>query len=321
MIRTDITSAVQRVEPEYYLREYDDVLMGRRKTYSSALMAKEQGAVMCAELLRDIFKYYLKWSPIEIRDKLTPEVVAQMKIQPLIKRIPCPPEVDAQKELYYVAWYLYPETRNVKEPELIIKLYTDIINGKVKKFPSGYFDGNAGYLRARILFLTMVREFLPPFTSLDGLYGFFASSEGKKCINHYKLTIPLRELYGSALAYLHDALPWAQKSEILYEKYRKQIMLNREKGNYLPVTQKEREALLKLDTRMADMELTFEGYEEVESVLEEMNLDEIAEMAAKPELECEEVATENPGPVVESIMIDGEYDNTVDTGMATDISI
>lgn len=265
MIQSDVMTNVKpSVSPQYYLKEFDDVLMGRRKTYSSALMAKEQGPFMCAELLKSIFKLYLKWTPEDVRDNLTPEIVQQLKISPLVKRIPCPPEVDSTTELYYVAWYLYPETRNVQEPELIIKLYTDILNGKVKKFPSGYFDGNDGYLRAHILFLTMVREYLHPFKNLEALYKFFASPEGKNCLMRYKLTIPLRELYGSALAFLHDALPWSQKDEDLYRKYNRLQSL-RENGNYLPVTKQEREELMMMDTRSEDDCFVTSEYEQLES--------------------------------------------------------
>lgn len=240
---TNTTCVNVNVTPEYYLKEYDDILMGKRRTYSSALMSKEQGPKMCAELLRNIFDKYLHWTPEEVRDCLNHETVQLMKLSPLIKRIPCPPEIDSSKELYYVAWYLYPQTRTVKEPELIIKLYADILSGKVKKFPSNYFDGNDGYLRARVLFLTMVREYLPPFENLDAMYSYFASSEGKACLAKYKLNVPLRELYGSALAYLHDSLSVYQRSEELYEKYN--TITNRSNssgGNYLPVSKSEQDA-------------------------------------------------------------------------------
>ena len=250
MVQPDLIATVRpTVDSWYYLAEYNDILMGKRRSYSSSLMSRDQGAYLCSELLRNIFKSYLKWSPQDIRDKLTPEVVKKMKLGPLIKRIPCPPELDRDKELYYVAWHLYPETRNVSTPELVVKLYGDIMSGKVKKFPSGYFDGNEGFLRARILFLTMVNEYLPPFQSMDALYAFFASAEGRQCINNYKLVIPLRELYGTSLAYLHDALPVWQKREDLYEKYQHETTNQRKESNmYLPVTEEELKKVIEQDS-------------------------------------------------------------------------
>lgn len=245
MIQTENSTAVKpNVRPSYYLKEYDDVMMGRRKTYSSALMTKEQGPYLCAELLKSIFTLYMHWTPEQVRDQLTPDVVKTMKLWPLVKRLPCPPELNPAKELYYVAWHLWPETRTVKTPELIIKLYTDILNENMKKFPSGYFDGNDGYIRARILFMTMVREFLPPFENLEAMYMYFASPAGKKCISKYKLTIPLRELYGSALAYLHDALPEWQRDDDLYEKYNAMLQKPRpSESPFLPVTDAEKAML------------------------------------------------------------------------------
>lgn len=242
MIQSDNNVAIKpNVRPSYYLKEYDDVMMGNRKTFSSALMSKEQGPALCTELLKSIFTLYLNWTPEQVRDQLTPEIVKTMKLWPLVKRLPCPPELNPQKELYYVAWHLYPQTRNVKAPELIIKLYTDLMEGRAKKFPSGYFDGNDGHLRARILFLTMVREYLPPFDGIESMYAFFAGVNGKRCINQYKLTIPLRELYGSPLAYLHDALPDWQKDEELYEYYNAMLQKPRASDSpFLPVTEEER---------------------------------------------------------------------------------
>lgn len=207
------------VDIKYHLREYDECMMGNRKSYSSALMAKGQGPYLCAELLRLIFKYYMHWSPIEIRDLLDKRYIEAFKIEPLVNRIPCPPEVNPKREFYYIAWYLYPETVNVKPAELVIKLYMDIINNNLSKFPKGYFDGNTGYIRARLLLLTMIREFLPKFDNLESLYAYFASDNGRRCINAYKLSVPLRELYSSPLDYLHDSLSDWQKDDDLYEKY------------------------------------------------------------------------------------------------------
>lgn len=207
------------VDTKYYLHEYDDFLLGNRKSFSSALMSKGQGPHLCAQLLKLIFKYYMHWSPTEIRDKLNQNYIDILRIEPLINRIPCPPEINPKREFYYVAWYLYPETVNAKPPELTIKLYMDVLKGDLVKFPKNYFDGNIGYIRARLLFLTMVKEFLPKFENIESMYRFFASDKGRQAINTYKLNVPLRELYGSSLAYLHDSLPERQRDESLYKKY------------------------------------------------------------------------------------------------------
>lgn len=223
------TPTTRTVDARYYLREYDEVLMGKRKTYSASCMNKAQGSKTSAEMLHYIFSYYLRWTPEQVRDCLTPEVVKAMKLESLINRIPSPPEINRDVDLYFVAWHIYPRTVNVSKAELVVKVYMDVISGRVSKFPKNYFDGNDGYVRARLLFLIMVREYLS-FESVEQMYAFFASDAGRKTINQYKLTVPLRELYSSPLDFLHDALRKDQKSDELYLLHSKNVKRRVDKG-------------------------------------------------------------------------------------------
>ena len=214
-----IYQPVQKADIDYYLQEYDDILIGQRRTYSTPLMNKRYGPTLCAELLKRIFESYLHWSPTEVRDCLDKAVIEKMKLGPLIKRIPCPPEINRQEEFCFVAWYLYPKTRNANNIELMLKLYQDIVEGRASKYTSNYFDGSEGYWRARILLLMMIREYLPPFPNVKSLYAFFASTAGRKALEKYKLVLPMRELFGSPLAYLHGSLNKNQRSEFFFRKY------------------------------------------------------------------------------------------------------
>ena len=235
----EIGEPVRRtVDARYYLREYDEVLAGKRKTYSASCMNKAQGAKTSADMLRYIFSYYMRWTPIQTRDCLTPEVVRAMRLESLINRIPSPPEVNRDTELYFVAWHIYPQTVNISKSELIIKVYMDVIEGRISKFPKSYFDGNDGYIRARLLLLTMIREFLS-FESVEDIYAFFSGDAGKRAINQYKLTVPLRELYSSPLDYLHDSLHHSQKNDELYRKY-SQGVKRKEGGSYVDVMPKDK---------------------------------------------------------------------------------
>lgn len=230
----------KEVDARYYLREYDEVLAGNRRNYSSACMSRNNGGKMIAEILDYIFRDYLHWSHTEARDCLTPEIVRVMKLDAFIKRIPCPPEVQPRLgELYYVAWYIYPETRNATRIDLVKKVYVDVLEGRISKFPKGYFDGNDGYSRARILLLTMIREFLS-FSSAEEMYAYFAGEEGQQAIREHKLSVPLRELYSSPLDFLHDALGEAQGNNELYVKYNAQVRRRADRG-YIDVEAKAKD--------------------------------------------------------------------------------
>ena len=227
---TEYGMPIQRtVDAKYYLREYDEVLMGKRKTYSASCMNKSQGPRISADMLHYIFSYYLRWTPEQVRDCLTPEIVKAMRLESLINRIPAPPEIDRETDLYFIAWHIYPHTVNISKAELVVKVYMDVLSGRASKFPKNYFDGNDGYVRARLLFLIMVREYLS-FESQEAMYAHFASDIGRRAIQQYKLNVPLRELYSSPLDYLHDALPQQQRSEELYVRYGKKVKKRADRG-------------------------------------------------------------------------------------------
>ncbi len=116
------------------LKAYDDVLIGKREAFPVELISKESAPAICSSLLRLIFDKYLGWTPTQVRDFLTPEVVERMCLSPLISCIPSPPEVLRDSELYFVAWYLYPETKNSSDAELVGKVYQNLIAGKIRKF-------------------------------------------------------------------------------------------------------------------------------------------------------------------------------------------
>lgn len=45
-------------------------------------------------------------------------------------------------EFFYLLWYVFPDKRP-GDDELIIKVYRDVLSGKRKNFPRGYFLKNS----------------------------------------------------------------------------------------------------------------------------------------------------------------------------------
>lgn len=192
-----------------FLKEYDDMLLGKRKSFSAALLDRENEATVCAGLLRRIFKHYLHWTPTQIRDCLTLEIAERMCLMPFIRRLNCPPELDNQKDLFFVAWELYPETKNVSEPDLIRRVYQNLLDGTIQRFPKGYFDGYKGMLRAHLIFKTVFNEYLVSnysITSLEDAYDLFTSPDILSIIEKYKLTTLVRSKFEIPLNLLHSAL-------------------------------------------------------------------------------------------------------------------
>jgi len=196
------------------LKAYDDVLIGKREAFPIELISKESAPYVCASLLRLIFRKYLGWTPAQVRDLLTPKVVERMCLAPLVSRIPSPPEVLRDSELYFVAWYLYPEMKNSTDAELVGKVYQDLITGKIRKFPRNYFEGGIGHSKAKYMFVIMLQEYYNGvFESVEAMYRFFASAEGEKAVEEHKLKQPMKMWYDSALDYFHDSIPSNMKTE------------------------------------------------------------------------------------------------------------
>lgn len=215
--------------PQQKLSEVQEILLNKRQHYSASFLDRDTGDVNIYEALRYLFEAFLEWTPVQVRDCLTADIIRLLKMEPLINRVPCPPELDRNRDYEYVAWYLYPETRNCTKKDLAIKVYHRLNNGEISRFPKGYFDGTVqAWFRARCAFQCMLIEYMPPFSSLEAMYAYFASPKGREAIREYKLLVPLRELYESPLDYLHDSLSSQQKSEELYEKY-KRIQQKRKK--------------------------------------------------------------------------------------------
>ena len=209
--------------PQQKLAEVQEMLLNKCQHYSASFLDRDTGDINIYEALRYLFEAYLEWTPIQVRDCLTKEIIQLLKMEPLINRVPCPPELDRNRDFEFVAWYLYPETINCTKKDLAIKVYHRLNSGEISRFPKGYFDGTVqAWFRARCAFQCMLIEYLPPFSSIEALYSYFAGPKGREAVRKYKLLVPLRELYDSPLDYLHDSLSTQQKDESLYLKFKQQ---------------------------------------------------------------------------------------------------
>ena len=77
--------------------EYDELLLGNRTTLPQSFFstngsaANEQNAL---DLMRYAFETYLKWTPFELCDWLTWDILILLKLKYVMKYIRFPPELD-----------------------------------------------------------------------------------------------------------------------------------------------------------------------------------------------------------------------------------
>lgn len=198
---------------------YEAVMLKKKKIIPPSLGAGQYTVETFEEALRVIFRDYYKWDPIQIRNALTAQDVEEMKLSFFLSKLDAPPEVDRKKELYYVAWALYPNTRHESEIELISRYYDKMMSGEAQRFPKGYFDNEIGELRAALIFkIIMNRHIIPKYEirTTEQAYMFFARKDIMKIMEDCKIKALISLHYGNPLNYLHRFLPADKRSDRLY---------------------------------------------------------------------------------------------------------
>jgi len=157
---------------------YERVLNGERWPY------KYIGTITTKERTTEILRY-LFFEKLGIRDYeeakavLDRTFIKDYKLFPVIRSIPKPPEL-LPNEYDHVLWLIFPE-RKKGEHALVLKVYSEVLSGKRKHFPHGYFtDAQNGRYRAEICVKHMCRKLL--HYSGDRIAREFCDSSGIKTL-------------------------------------------------------------------------------------------------------------------------------------------
>lgn len=189
---------------------YDCIEKAHGKVCAAVNIPKNSPREYCVRMIRKIVACRKPdWTPEDLRDRLTPEIATELGLWPLIKRLPCPVELDPKQDLCYVAWELYPETRDIKEIDLVHMLFRDIVSGERQKFPKGYFFGLNGAPRAKAVFKFFMNDFAIPYFNLcciQDAYEAFGTYRIHNLLKKCNLDRFVRDRFGSPLNFLHTCL-------------------------------------------------------------------------------------------------------------------
>ncbi|MDR0286667.1 MAG: hypothetical protein LBI03_03015 [Clostridiales bacterium] len=202
------------------IAEYEDVLVGNRKMISNYYFAYNANGnmKMALKIMKYAFDTYLHWTPDQLRDCLNFEVIERLRLQQLLRFIIFPVELNPENDLFYIAWQLYPKTVHFNERDLILRVYKNLLEKKIHKYPKGFFDGTYGSQRAQVCLRYMIEQYLP-FNSVDELYEYFSTQKCLKALRQNKLTVVCHDLFETPLEYLHKSLPKEQQNQFLFYFY------------------------------------------------------------------------------------------------------
>lgn len=182
----------------------------------------EQNHEDASGLMRYVFEDVLDWSPYDVQNHCTKEVIDLLGLRPAYRALlwPCTyddqgnavPLIDSRSGYGYVASLLYPDViHTLGKKSLWVMEYNTILSGKKrsKGFRVDDFLGTDGFNHARLLLNHyLVNNPDSRFTCIDDVYATFADKEeSEKILEEARLSNIGHVLFHNNLDFLHASLP------------------------------------------------------------------------------------------------------------------
>lgn len=206
-----------------YIYEYEQILLGKKDVFSAFLFGatEEEDTKHALEVCRYAIEKILKWDADTAKDCFSIEIAARLKLLPAINHITFPPELNPQKDYFYIIHRLYPKVVHFDEKQARIHLYEALgQEGSGKKhFPKGYFQGPDGPSRAADCLMYVLQNCCT-YESIEDLYAFFGNpSVANRFLKQYQLYLPCIDLYEYPVDFLHASLSQKNRINFLHEYY------------------------------------------------------------------------------------------------------
>lgn len=197
--------------------EYEQILLGKRKKYSSRFKGENLTQTDIREFADYVFREILGWDPFMVRDFFNEDIMNKLHLTTIFKNIKYPQGV-SEKDSYYIAYFTYPEIFKATSKEIIIRTYESHLRKKQMRNYAGFFVGADGEVNAKVIMQHVIEYYLVP-TSMESMYSFFTGSEElDSFMETYCLKTPMKAFYETPLEYMHNSLDDSQKNELLYRK-------------------------------------------------------------------------------------------------------
>lgn len=203
------------------IMEYENCLLGKNRTIPAFYFSFDRHSNMqqALNIMKYAFETYLKsWTPVDLRENIDRKLLDKLKLSGLLKYIIFPPELNPQKDYFFIVWSIYPNTVNLDKNDLILKVYKDMMDGTIKRYPKEFFTGIYGLVRAGLCLQYAIEQNLP-VSSIKELYHFFSTPTASTFLRKNKLYAVYEDSFETPVDYLHYALPAQQKDPLWYSYY------------------------------------------------------------------------------------------------------
>lgn len=200
--------------------DYENSLIGMNKDIgiynfygAEAGGANQQRAIVC---IKYVIENVLQWSVEEAIQKFDDYMISLMKLDRVVDFIRFPTEVKS-RDTRYILSLIYPERIHMNLETMVLDIYKDVLAHEAQ-FPREYFAGANGFYRYCICLQYLITHYHPT-TSIEELYSFISSTEGKRFLMEYRLKIPAEQLEINPLDCIYQLTKETEFSELYYHFY------------------------------------------------------------------------------------------------------
>lgn len=196
--------------------EYEMILLGKRVEFSSTYIKKDTSEDEVRPLLRYVFQDLLGWGAQDIYHYATPKLIQKLHLARVIRKIEYPPELNRNKDLFYLAQIVYPESIHIPQAKLILTVYQRVLSGEMKKFPKNFFLATRSDMYLNICMEYAIEHFLPVY-DLKTLYQKFSDTDwAMQFLKRVRLDDPCKSLFEYPIDMFHESLREEQKNTLYY---------------------------------------------------------------------------------------------------------
>lgn len=227
--------------------DYDNVLIGAAAIVDSSNFfgtkpggANQNRALSC---VRYAIEKVLEWNEDKAISDFDEYMIRIMKLDKIVEFIDFPVEVQPGNSRYILS-LLYPTRIKLNQQKLVEETFQTILDarkfdsprekdnendeqdGHGRQFPREYFSGVQGFYRFCYC-LNYLLQYYKPMHSVEEVYEFFSSPEGKQFLYNYRLKIPADQFSISIMDVIHHITRFYPDSDWWYYYFSLSNELNR----------------------------------------------------------------------------------------------
>ena len=202
------------------LLEYEEILLGNRKEFSSTYIGKQSSQNNIIPLFLYAFESLLGWNKSDISKFISFPLIEKLRLIRPYNRLYFPPELNQKSDAFYLASILYPDEIHYSKTEMTLQVYEKVLNSSISRYPKRFFSGGDGSLNAAVCLQYYINQHLFLPSEKDVFKKFSNDKWANEFLKEAKLLSYCNDNFESPLDFLYDTYENIKYADLYYEKGR-----------------------------------------------------------------------------------------------------